>query len=317
MTSAVALATWSLVSVCVVVAGCADDAAMGGGEGGTGHEAGADPDGNGTDGEDGSGGNGSGGQGGGPDGGVGPEATALIETVCGHVVDCCGYYPTVGSYEDCVDTFTTGYSNAAPGLTFNTECAATLKAEIDDMPMCSEDVFAIYIGAHCDACSLWVGTLEPGDNCLANDNGCGPDDVCTLLEEDGQTVYRCVARCGTPEGQPCSEIPLLGLQCEPGTACFEGQCRRLGQQGEFCDGVLDCADPWVCDYGDNTCVARSAVGSECGEQCDFGAACDYSDGFPGVCVPAPDVGDPCGDDLQCLPGEARCRDGICEPALCG
>ncbi len=92
---------------------------------------------------------------------------------------------------------------------------------------------------------------------------CDEDIVKWFATRDG--IAR-VLRGTIPEAQGCSALNGTYLACVRPLACrggaaVLGTCRPLAEEGEPCDGDLECVEPLQCDVG--ACRARRANGSMC------------------------------------------------------
>lgn len=109
------------------------------------------------------------------------------------------------------------------------------------------------------------------------------------------------ATCQVPGevGQRCVES-FDGLGCAAGLGCFEGICGPLGRDGDLCDDVGRCAQPFLCraDAGALRCGLPREIGEPCESSDECGdARCDFLE--TGACAPPLPAGAPCFSDKDC------------------
>lgn len=156
------------------------------------------------------------------------------------------------------------------------------------------------------------GTFPGGAPCF-HDSQC-QSGFCPnrLIPPDGPTFYRC----GT-----CAEVaPSVGSNCLRGTCPKGSQCINtdprkpsatclpvvVGAEGDACDEVtLLCAPDYFCDGPTRRCVPLRDAGETCGSKWVTGCKAPlYCIAVGGVCTAPSSVGEPCTENVHCLPGTA-------------
>ncbi len=109
------------------------------------------------------------------------------------------------------------------------------------------------------------------------------------------------------------------LECAPGLACFDGECRARSDAGSRIDAGMDagvCAPGQLARAGGclDECAHPDALACAEGDVCDVGAGRCVASGTPGI-VTGEDQ--PCGEGV-CRPGTECSVDDACEPIpACG
>lgn len=124
----------------------------------------------------------------------------------------------------------------------------------------------------CALDKIMTGQVAAGTDCYFDAECSGQDSFCRFAEpvENDRFVFRAT-----------------------------GTCERLPQEGESCAEVV-CAPGLYCDYEDQLCAAKRAVGQPCTfyEQCAEGY-CDYN---AQLCTAFKANGEPCMDYGECASG---------------
>lgn len=203
------------------------------------------------------------------------ELRGLIETHCERAEACSCDAGNVAATcsDDLTDRWNTRVREGEErGLTFDSECFATLSADVENTA-CewinnSEQLCTRY-------CAVYYGVLQAGDACSSFDSlvsNCAQGLTCS----DGVCAEPCAALSGRTEGEPCATQDVgryddcaIGLSCDNQT----GVCTALSVEGDLCSGGNDCGLDLVCDQDSQRCVAAPGEG----ERCDFGVCADGLD----------------------------------------
>lgn len=229
---------------------------------------------------------------------------------------------------------------------FHGERAAGESCEGDD-PLVSDCAQGLLCAeGECAAPCTTLGGRKRGEVCSSEDFG--PFDDCAAGLFCSWATGKCEVE--PSEGQPC-----LDGSCGESLYCDweRNICVGAAEAGESCFDV-PCVEGHYCNWQTNTCVAQADEGESCSQQdCRSDLYCDYTTetcapyaaegqtcanrpcqdelwcGDTGVCVAAPEVGDPClygslcSEDSACdfttnvctaLPTEGQpCVFGSCAP----
>jgi hypothetical protein len=158
------------------------------------------------------------------------------------------------------------------------------------------------------SCTYPPGMRQAGQPCLASVQCASLYCQGVSVLDPGGAVLPNAIQCGNcvdrlPDGSPCD---LATDTCAVESSCFQGVCRKQGQEGASCKFWRDCARPYLTCRGSGTCGQFVGQGQTCivHSDCLDSQACD-----PGakVCVPVK-LGQP---GAACNGIVNQCETGLC------
>ncbi len=205
----------------------------------------------------------------------------------------CGYYVRCGSFgtfNDCRAYFerfegaNTSFGAAidAGKIRFNEDTAEDCIDAFDDLDcdLADQDAQSLEV---CDY--VFSGTLAFNEACAFNaecesERCIVPDcsDAC------------CIGTCGEPRVYPGVDEPCSNV-CDDGLYCgFDQICHPYALEGEPCNALITCVEPYYCSRTTDTCARRPERGEPCDGPCaSEGLVCNSD----ALCVDAGVSGDPC------------------------